>query len=91
MSSNTGDSWIDATTAAQDALELARRVEAQHKALAHVTLQMLATLAKSAPREDIDQLLAQLERIRDLTGPAGIAAGEVIATAVATLERAAKR
>jgi hypothetical protein len=36
-------------------------------------------------------LLAQLERIRDLTGPAGIAAGEVIATAVSTLERAAKR
>jgi siderophore synthetase component len=91
MSSNTGDNWIDANAAAQDALDIARRLEATQKALAHVTLQMLATLAKSAPREDVDQLLAQLERIRDLTGPAGIAAGEVIATAIATLERAAKR
>jgi hypothetical protein len=91
MSSKSGDSWIDANNAAQDALDLARRIEAQQRALAHVTLQMLATLAKSAPREDVEQLLSQLERIRDLTGPAGVAAGEVIATAVATLERAAKR
>jgi hypothetical protein len=52
---------------------------------------MLTTLAKAAPRESIDQLITELERIRDLTGPAGIAAGEVIATAITTLERAAKR
>jgi len=54
-------------------------------------MHMLATLARTAPSEGVDRLLAELERIRDLTGPAGVAAGEVVVTAMATLERAAKR
>ena len=86
-----GTDMLDAVTIASDALDLARKIDARQKALAQVTMLMLATLARSSPKDDIDQLLAQLERIRDLTGPAGIAAGEVIATAVATLERFAKR
>ena len=77
--------------APQDALELVRRIEARQKALAQVTMHMLATLARMAPKEDVDRLLAELERIRDLTGPSGVAAGEVVVTAMATLERAAKR
>ena len=83
--------WLDASDAAQEALQIAKRIEARQKALAQVTMHMLAVLAKSAPKEQIDQLLAELERIRDLTGPAGVAAGEVVVTAMATLERAAKR
>ncbi len=75
----------------QEALDLIRKIEARQKALAQVTMHILATLARTAPREDIDRLLAELERIRDLTGPAGVAAGEVVVTAMATLERAAKR
>ena len=76
---------------AHEALELAKRIEARQKALAQVTMLMLATLGNSASKDAVEQLVAQLERIRDLTGPAGVAAGEVIATAVAALERVAKR
>lgn len=76
--------------AAQDILELVRKLDARQKVLAQVTMHMLATLAKTAPREDVDRLLAELERIRDMTGPAGVAAGEMVVTAMATLERAAK-
>jgi hypothetical protein len=36
-------------------------------------------------------VITELERVRDLTGPAGVAAGDVIATAITTLERASKR
>ena len=91
MAKTEGGNMLDAVNTAADALDLARRIDARQKALAQVSMLMLATLARSAPKDDVDQLLAQLERIRDLTGPAGIAAGEVIATAVSTLERAAKR
>jgi len=83
--------FLDATEMASDALALARKLEAQQKALVQLTMHMLATLGSSAPKESVEQLLAQLERIRDLTGPAGVHAGEVIATAVTTLERAARR
>jgi hypothetical protein len=91
MAQHEEGNMLDAVTMAADALELARKIDARQKALSQIVMLMLATLARSAPRDDVDQLLAQLERIRDLTGPAGIAAGEVIATAVSTLERAAKR
>lgn len=86
MTEKTHD-WIDAHKSAEEALEIARRAAAGQKALAHVTMLMLATLAKTAPRESVDQLLAELERVRDMTGPAGAVAGEVFATAVSTLER----
>ena len=91
MAQREEGNMLDAVTMAADALELARKIDARQKALSQIVMLMLATLARSAPRDDVDQLLAQLERIRDLTGPAGIAAGEVIATAVSALERAAKR
>ena len=85
------ESWLDASAQASQALEIARKIEGQQKALAQVTMLMLATLSRSAPKESVEQMLDQLERIRDLTGPAGVAAGELIATAIATLERAAPR
>ena len=89
--SGTGGDWIDASEAAAQALEIAKRAAAVQKAHTHLTMLMLATLAKSAPPEAVDQLLAELERVRDMTGPAGAAAGEVFATAVTTLERFARR
>lgn len=82
--------WIDAQQAADQALELAKRLAATQRAHMHITMLVLATLAKSAPREAVEQLLAELERVRDMTGPAGAAAGEVYATAVSTLERLAR-
>jgi hypothetical protein len=90
MAATTTESRRDAGTA-QDALELLRKLDARQKALAQVTMHMLATIASTAPKEDVERLLAELERIRDLTGPAGVAAGEVVVTAMATLERAARR
>ena len=80
----------DAATA-QDILDLVRKIDARQKVLAQVTMHMLATLAKSAPSEDVDRLLAELERIRDMTGPAGVAAAELLVTAMSTLERAANK
>lgn len=81
----------DEARTAQEALELVRRLEAQHRALAQVTMHMLATLGATAPSAEVEELIAQLERIRDRTGPTGVIAAEVIATALTTLERAAKR
>ena len=89
MEKSAGD-WLEATNAASEALTATRNLAAVQKAQIHVTMLMLATLAKSAPREHVDQLLAEFERVRDLTGPAGAAAGEVFATAVSTLERYAR-
>jgi hypothetical protein len=88
--SDTGKDWIDATEAASQAMELAKRTAAVQRAHTHLTMLMLATLAKTAPPEAVDQLLGELERVRDMTGPAGAAAGEVFATAVSTLERFAR-
>lgn len=86
MSDNASD-WIDAYKTAEEALEIAKRAAASQRALTHVTMLMLATLAKTAPREAVEQLVAELERVRDMTGPAGAVAGEIFATAVSTLER----
>jgi len=91
MAQGEHGNMLDALAMAGDALELARKIDARQKALSQIVMLTLAAVARSAPKDDVDQLLAQLERIRDLTGPAGIAAGEVVATAVSTLERAAKR
>jgi hypothetical protein len=90
MAATTTETRRDAG-AALETLDLVRKLEARQKALAQVTMHMLATLAGTAPKEDVERLLAELERIRDLTGPAGFAAGEVIATAISTLERASRR
>ena len=79
--------WLDATKMSQEALALAKQASAVNRAHVHVTMLILATLAKTAPREAIDQVISELERVRDLTGPAGVAAGEVFATALSTLER----
>ena len=79
--------WIDAQQSAEEALDIAKRAAASHRALMHVTMLLLATVAKTAPREAVEQLMAELERVRDMTGPAGAVAGEIYATAVSTLER----
>ncbi|HYC35341.1 MAG TPA: hypothetical protein VEC19_02890 [Usitatibacter sp.] len=83
--------WIDAANTASEALAAAKSAAAVNKAHMHVTMLMLAALAKTAPREHVDQLLAEFERVRDLTGPAGAAANEVFAVAVSTLERFARK
>jgi hypothetical protein len=84
-------SWLDATKAASEALDTAKLALAIERAHFHVTTLMLVTLAKSAPPEMVAQLLEEFERVRDLSGPAGRAAGDVFETAAATLERYARR
>ena len=83
--------WLDATTMASEALALARKADASHRAHLHVTMLLMTTVLKTASREAIEQLLAEFERIRDLSGPAGMAQGDVFARAIATIERAAGR
>ena len=82
--------WIDASETASQALEAAKRVAAVQRAQTQLMMLMLATLAKSAPEEAVDQMLDELERVRDLTGPAGAAAGEIFAAAGSTIERYAR-
>jgi hypothetical protein len=91
MTQDDKASWLDAEATAQQALDLAKKIEAQGKAHLHVTMLILKTLGRAASRESIDQVISELERVRDLTGPAGVAAGDVIATAITTLERASQR
>ena len=83
--------WLDASKIATEALHLAKANAAIQKAHVHLTMMMMATLAKTAPKETVDQMIAELERVRDLTGPAGAMAGEVFATALSTLERFERR
>ena len=89
--SHDSQEWLDAAKVASEAMEIARNAAATQKAHVHVTMMMMATLAKSAPKEAVDQMIAELERVRDLSGPAGAMAGEVFATALSTLERFARR
>lgn len=90
MSSDSQE-WLDATKLASEAMVLARNNAAMQKAHVHVTMMVIATLAKTAPQESIDQMIAELERVRDLSGPAGAMAGDIFATALTTLERFARR
>ena len=83
--------WLDASTMASDALAIAKKAEAVQRAHLHVTMLLMTTVVKTASREAIEQLLAEFERIRDLSGPAGMAAGDVFANAIATIERASRR
>jgi len=91
MTNKGSGDWLDASNMASEALAAAKNAAATQRAHLQVTMLMLATLAKTAPKESVDQLLAEFERIRDLSGPAGMAANEVLATAVSTLERYARR
>lgn len=91
MANTDSGSWLDANKAATEALALAKSAAAVQKAQSHLMMLVLATLAKTAPKETVEQLLQELERVRDLSGPAGAAAGEVFATAYTTLERFAAR
>jgi hypothetical protein len=79
--------WLDATTTAAEALDTAKLALATERAHFHLTILLLTAFAKTAPPETISQLMEEIERVRDLTGPAGRAAGEVFATAASTLER----
>lgn len=91
MTKPADPSWLDANTAAHEALAIAKKAEAIQRAHLHVTMLLLTTVVKTASREQIEQLLAEFERIRDLSGPAGMAAGDVFANAIATIERASRR
>ena len=90
MSDATPD-WMDAQKTANEALDIARKAMASERANIHITMLILATLARTAPRDAVDKLHAEFERIRDLSGPAGAVANEIFATAVSTLERHSRR
>lgn len=83
--------WLDASKAASEALAASRTIGAVQRAHNHLMLLLLTAFAKSAPAEVVDQLIDEIERVRDLSGPAGNAAGEVFAAAASTLERFARR
>ena len=91
MADPPNSNWLDATTLASDALALAKKNEAAQRAHLHVTMLLMTTVVKTASRESIEQLLAEFERIRDLSGPAGMAQGDVFAKAIATIERASNQ
>lgn len=91
MSTQDSGTWLDATKTASEALAAARTATAVQRAHTHLTLLILATLAKTAPREALEQLLQELERVRDQSGPAGVAAAEVFTNAASTLERFIRR
>jgi hypothetical protein len=88
---DTNVDWLDAQKAAHEALSIARNAAAAERANRHITMLILSTLARTAPQEAIEQLHAEFERIRDLSGPAGAVANEIFATAVSTLERYQQR
>ena len=83
--------WLDAQKTADEAIKLARNAMASERASTHIMMLILATLARTAPREAIDKLHAEFERVRDLSGPSGAIANEIFATALTTLERHAPR
>ena len=83
--------WLDAQKTADEAMKIARNAMASERANLHITMLILATLARTAPREAVDKLHAEFERIRDLSGPAGATANDIFATALSTLERHAPR
>jgi len=83
----TNPNWLDANKTAEEALKLARNAMASERANLHITMLILATLARTAPREAVDKLHAEFERIRELSGPSGAVANEIFATALSTLER----
>ena len=91
MSEPEAGAWLDAHKMASEALNATKTSAAVQRAQTHLMMLILATLAKSVPKEATDQLIQELERVRDMTGPAGAAAGEVFATAVSTLERFTRR
>lgn len=91
MSNQDTATWLDATKMASEALALAKNAAAMQRAQSHLTMLILATVAKTAPPEVVDQLLQELERVRDLSGPAGNAAGDIFTAAASTLERFARR
>ncbi|HEX5129308.1 MAG TPA: hypothetical protein VFV90_06160 [Usitatibacter sp.] len=85
--SETSSNWLDAQKTADEALKLARNAMASERANIHITMLILATLACTAPRDAVDKLHAEFERIRDMSGPSGAIANEIFATAISTLER----
>jgi hypothetical protein len=85
--SNTSTDWLDAQKTAMEAMTIARNAAAAERANRHLTMLLLTTVAKTAPAEAVDQLYEEIERIRDLSGPAGAVANEIFATAITTIER----
>jgi hypothetical protein len=79
--------WLDAQKTADEAMRIARHAMASERANLHITMLILATLARTAPKEAVDKLHAEFERIRDMSGPSGAVANEIFATALTTLER----
>ena len=89
--SETSSNWLDAQKIADEALKLARNEMASERANLHITMLILATVARTAPKDAVEKLHAEFERIRDLSGPSGAVANEIFATAISTLERHYRR
>ena len=89
--SETSSNWLDAQKIADEALKLARNAMASERANLHITMLSLATVARTAPKDAVEKLHAEFERIRDLSGPSGAVANEIFATAISTLERHYRR
>ncbi len=87
----TEPTWLGGAKMTPDSLDTARRTVAIQRAQNHLIMLMLAALAKTAPPEVVDHLFNEIERVRDLSGPAGYAAGDVFAVAASTLERFSRR
>jgi hypothetical protein len=83
--------WLDAQKTSEEAIKLARNAMAAERATQHILMLILATLARTAPREAVDKLHAEFERVRDMSGPSGAVANEIFATALSTLERHSRR
>ena len=83
--------WLDAQKTSEEAIKMARNAMAAERATQHIVMLILATLARTAPRDAIDKLHAEFERVRDLSGPSGAVANEIFATALTTLERHSRR
>jgi hypothetical protein len=81
------NNWFDAQKTADEALRIARHAMASERANLHVTMLILATLARTAPKDAVEKLHAEFERVRDMSGPTGAVANDIFATALSTLER----
>jgi len=91
MSDSSSTDWLDANKMASDALAASKTAAAVQRAQTHLLMLILTTIAQTAPRETTQKLIDEIERVRDLSGPAGNAAGEVFAAAASTLERFSRR
>ena len=57
--SETSSNWLDAQKIADEALKLARNAMASERANLHITMLILATVARTAPKDAVEKLHAE--------------------------------